>query len=85
MHLAPHAAHELRHLLQSVSSHVEIFHTPGFRSTEAEMAAAARESTRKGDKSDLKVWVWPGAAFRPLFYCTDSYVQMIQCVESSSG
>lgn len=44
-----------------------------------------RESTRKGDKSDLKVWVWPGAAFRPLFYCTDSYVQMIQCVESSSG
>lgn len=23
MHLAPHAAHELRHLLQSASSHVE--------------------------------------------------------------
>lgn len=38
MHLAPHAAHELRHLLQSASSHVEIFRTPGLPSTEAETA-----------------------------------------------
>lgn len=38
------------------------------------------ESTRKSDKSDLKVSDWPGAAFHPLCYCTGIYIQMIHSV-----
>ncbi len=36
-----------------------------------------RGGVRKGNKSDLKVSVWPGAAFHQLCFCTDSSVQMI--------
>ncbi len=36
-----------------------------------------RGGARKGNKSDLKVSVWPGAAFHQLCFCTDSSVQMI--------
>lgn len=39
MHLAPHAAHELHHLLQSASSHVEI--CSGFEEERAGVARGA--------------------------------------------